>query len=98
MPLLDTTQLQAGHEARKQYLAALIRSFQDYGLVRLTNHSIAATTRVRQIFDLSSYLIHSDESIYLSPHEFRPKPYRIADGKMTDVERYLVAFGQGTVM
>ena len=49
--LLDVSQTQAGPEARKSFLRDLIQSFQDYGFVRLTNHSIPAT-RVKQMFDL----------------------------------------------
>ena len=49
--LLDVSQTQASPEARKSFLRDLIQSFQDYGFVRLTNHSIPAT-RVKQMFDL----------------------------------------------
>jgi isopenicillin N synthase-like dioxygenase len=51
VPLLDVFQTQAGPEARKIFLRDLIQSFQDYGFVRLTNHSVPAT-RVKQMFDL----------------------------------------------
>lgn len=51
VPLLDVFQTQAGPEARKIFLRDLIQSFQDYGFVRLTNHSVPAT-RVQQMFDL----------------------------------------------
>ena len=51
VPLLDVFQTQAGPEARKIFLRDLVQSFQDYGFVRLTNHSIPAT-RVKQMFDL----------------------------------------------
>ncbi|KJZ70886.1 hypothetical protein HIM_09712 [Hirsutella minnesotensis 3608] len=49
-------------------------------------------------FGQSSYLVHTDESIYPNPHEFIPERYWSDDGKPTDAERYLVAFGKGTRM
>lgn len=51
VPRLDVSQLQASPEARKRFLRDLIQSFQDYGFVRLTNHSIPAA-RVKQMFEL----------------------------------------------
>ncbi len=51
VPLLDVSQTHAGPEARKSFLRDLVQSFQDYGFVRLTNHSVPAT-RVKQMFDL----------------------------------------------
>ena len=49
VPLLDASQLQAGEEARKNFLKDLVKSFQDYGFVRLTNHGVPAD-QVQQIF------------------------------------------------
>jgi cytochrome P450 len=49
-------------------------------------------------FGQSSYLVHTDETIYPNAHEFNPDRYWSGDGKTTDAERYLVAFGKGTRM
>ncbi|KIM94013.1 hypothetical protein OIDMADRAFT_35074 [Oidiodendron maius Zn] len=49
-------------------------------------------------FGQSSYLVHMDETIYPNAHEFNPDRYWSGDGKTTDAERYLVAFGKGTRM
>nr|A0A411KUQ7.1 RecName: Full=2-oxoglutarate-dependent dioxygenase ucsF; AltName: Full=UCS1025A pyrrolizidinone biosynthesis cluster protein F [Acremonium sp.]QBC88150.1 UcsF [Acremonium sp.] len=59
VPLLDVSQLQAGPEARKQYLQALVQSFRDYGFVRLTKHDVPAK-RVQRIFDLSTQMFNLD--------------------------------------
>ncbi|KAH9885304.1 hypothetical protein F4778DRAFT_799050 [Xylariomycetidae sp. FL2044] len=66
------TYLQAGPEARKKYLDALIQSFQDYGFVRLANHGVSPE-RVKQMFDLADDLFHRD-------HESKLKFANIADG------------------
>ncbi len=49
-------------------------------------------------FGQSSYLVHTDESIYPNAAEFIPERYWSEDGKPTDAQRYLVAFGKGTRM
>ncbi|KAI0203495.1 cytochrome P450 [Astrocystis sublimbata] len=49
-------------------------------------------------FGQSSYLVHTDESIYPSPAEFVPERYWSDEGKDTDAQRYLVPFGKGTRM
>lgn len=59
VPRLDVSQLQAGPEARKRFLRDLIQSFQDYGFVRLTNHSIPAA-RVKQMFELANDVFSLD--------------------------------------
>ncbi|KAL2195747.1 2OG-Fe(II) oxygenase-like protein [Corynascus similis CBS 632.67] len=59
VPRLDVSQLQASPEARKRFLRDLIQSFQDYGFVRLTNHSIPAA-RVKQMFELADEVFSLD--------------------------------------
>ncbi|KAK9415788.1 putative Cytochrome P450-like protein [Seiridium unicorne] len=50
-------------------------------------------------FGQSSYLVHTDESIYPQPTEFQPERYWSEDSsKPTDALRYLVPFGKGTRM
>jgi len=49
VPLLDASQLQAGGEARKIFLKRLVKSFQDYGFVRLKNHGVPAS-QVQEMF------------------------------------------------
>ncbi|KAL2181897.1 cytochrome P450-like protein [Thermothelomyces heterothallicus CBS 202.75] len=49
-------------------------------------------------FGQSSYLVHTDESIYPNAAEFDPDRYWTDDGKPTDAQRYLVPFGKGTRM
>jgi cytochrome P450 len=49
-------------------------------------------------FGQSSYLVHTDESIYPNAAEFIPERYWSEDGKPTDAQRNLVAFGKGTRM
>ncbi|KAK4150309.1 2OG-Fe(II) oxygenase-like protein [Chaetomidium leptoderma] len=65
VPRLDVSQLQAGPEARKRFLGDLIQSFQDYGFVRLTNHSIPAA-RVKQMFNLAGDVFGLDSETKLS--------------------------------
>jgi isopenicillin N synthase-like dioxygenase len=50
VPLLDASHLHAGDDIRKAYLNDLIKSFQDYGFVRLKNHGVATKT-VQDIFE-----------------------------------------------
>ncbi|KAK3903172.1 2OG-Fe(II) oxygenase-like protein [Staphylotrichum tortipilum] len=65
IPLLDVAQTHAGPEARKSFLRDLIQSFQDYGFVRLTNHSVPAA-RVKQMFDLAGDVFRLDAETKLA--------------------------------
>ncbi|KAF2177279.1 Clavaminate synthase-like protein [Zopfia rhizophila CBS 207.26] len=72
VPLLDASQLHAGGEARKAYLHDLIKSFQDYGFVRLTNHGVPAK-KVKEVFDWA-------ERVFQLQIEDKMKFVNIADG------------------
>ncbi|MCJ1358494.1 MAG: hypothetical protein MMC33_008494 [Icmadophila ericetorum] len=72
VPLLDASQLQAGEEARKNFLKDLVKSFQDYGFVRLTNHGVPAD-QVQQIFAAA-------EKVFKLSAEDKASFANIADG------------------
>ncbi|MCJ1434192.1 hypothetical protein MMC27_003559 [Xylographa pallens] len=72
VPLLDASQLQAGDEARQKFLKDLVKSFQDYGFVRLTNHGVPVD-QVQQLFTWA-------EKVFKLSAEVKARFANVADG------------------